>query len=406
MGESQIFQMGTNSISVTLGLGSDPYHQRLPAVLLRYGMLRRLLRFGPELEVLDADGTDSLKVLRRFPEYKAANRFLWALWRRLPGTGTSQLPKVASCWIADRLASRYVPQSTIFHGWLAVSLECLKRAKRQGAITIVQNPTLHLRRWQDEVLAECKRFGIKPRNCGSILPISLIRRAQREYEMCDRIIVLSSVAKRSFEQFGYAYKAVVVSPGIDHVFFCPPVKPPARPIFRACYVGRIEVAKGVGYLLEAWKRLALVRAELLLIGEIQPEVKALLRRYTSTNVKLLGGLPPSGVAEHYRHSSTLILPSVNEGMGLVLLEAMACGLPVIATDKTGAPDCVTDRKEGFVIPARDAEALAERILWCYQHPDEMGTMGRAARARVEGEFTLSHYEDRQIALYRSLVGPP
>jgi glycosyltransferase involved in cell wall biosynthesis len=397
-------QMQTNSISVTLGLGSDPHHKRLPEVLLRHGMLRRMLRFGPELEVLDPDGTGSLKVRRRFPEYKMVNRFVWATWKRLPGTGSSQLPKVATCWLADRLASVYVPPSNIFHGWLAVCLACLKAAKRQDAITIVQNPTLHLQHWQDEVMVERNHFGIDPRICGSVLPTSLIRRVQREYEMCDSIIVLSSVAKRSFEQFGYANKTIVVSPGVDHLFFRPTAKPSARTLFRVCYVGRVEVAKGIGYLLDAWKRLALAGAELLLIGEIQPEGKALLGKYLSNNVKLLGWLPPQELAEHYRQSSILVLPSVNEGMGLVLLEAMACGLPVIASDRTGAPDCVADGKEGFVIPARDVEALTETILWCYRHPDAIMAMGSAARARVEREFTLSHYEDRQIALYRSLVG--
>ncbi|MGH7869324.1 MAG: glycosyltransferase family 4 protein, partial [Candidatus Dormibacteraceae bacterium] len=323
--------MQTESISVTLSLGSDPHLKRLQAVLQRNGMLRRLLSFGPELEVLDPNGTASLKVLRRFPEYKVVNRLLWAAWKRLPGTGRSQLPKVATCWLADRLASKYVPPCSIFHGWLAVCLACLKAAKRQGAITIVQNPTLHLQQWQDEVMAECGHFGINPRNCWTILPTSLIRRAQREYELCDKIIVLSSVARRSFEQFGYDNKTVVVWPGVDHLLFSPPVKYSPPSLFRACYVGRIEVAKGVGYLLQAWKRLRLDRAELLLVGAIQPEMKPLLAEYASANVKLAGWLPPEEVAERYRQSSIFAFPSVNEGMGLVLLEAMACGLPVIAT---------------------------------------------------------------------------
>lgn len=395
--------MQTDSISVTLSLGSSPYQRRLPAILLRQGILRRVLSFGSELEVQDPDGTGSLRVVRRFREYKLANRYLWAAWRRLPGTGSSQLPKFATCWLADRLASRYVPPSSIFHGWLAVSLACLQRAKERGAITIVHNPTLHLQHWQDEVNAECNRFGLNVRNCTSVLPTLLIRRAQHEYEICDKIVVLSSVARKSFDQFGYADKTVVVWPGVDHLFFSPPVKRSPPTLFRVCCVGRIEAAKGIGYLLEAWKRLGLARAELLLVGEIQPEVKPLLQRYAGTNVNIAGWQSLDSVAECYRQSSIFVLPSVNEGLANVVLEAMACGLPVIATEKTGAPDCITDRKEGFVVPARNVDALSESILWCYQHPDETRAMGMAARARVEQEFTLSHYEERQIYLYRSLV---
>jgi glycosyltransferase involved in cell wall biosynthesis len=91
-----------------------------------------------------------------------------------------------------------------------------------------------------------------------------------------------------------------------------------------------------------------------------------------------------------------------EGLANVLLEAMASGLPVVATDRSGALDCVTAGKDGFVVPAGNVDALAEAIFWCYQHRDKTMAMGKAARTKIEQQFTLSHYEDRQIALYRSL----
>lgn len=397
--------MQSKTISVTLSLGSAPHQKRLPAALLRQGMLHRVLSFGPDLEVLEVNGSGSLKVLRRFPQYMIVDRLLSRGWKLLPGAGSSQSGSVASCWLADRLQSKYVSPSNIFHGWSGVCLACLRKAKRQGAITIVQNPTLHLQQWRDEAMAECSQFGINPRNCGAVPPTLLIRRVQREYELCDKIIVLSSVARRSFEQFSYADKPVVVWPGVDHLFFSPPAKPAPPPSsFRVCYVGRVEVAKGVGYLLQAWRRLGLSHAELMLVGEVKPEMKPLLGDCANANIKLAGLLPPLDVVERYRQSNLFVFPSANEGMGMVILEAMACGLPVIATEKTGALDCVTDGKEGFVVPARDVDALADSILWCYQHPVETMAMGRAARIKVERQFTLSHYEDRQIAMYRSLFG--
>ena len=390
-------------LSVTLALGTDAYQQGLPAALLRQGMLARVLSFGSDLAVLDPNRAGRLEVVKRFPEYRLVNRILWAGWRRLPGTGHSQLPKVASTWLADRLISRFVPAAAVFHGLMGASAACLKAARRLGAVTIVENPALHLQQWQDEVIAECRRFGIRPRDCSAVLPASLIRRARREYELCDKIMVLSSVARRSFETFGDAAKTVVVPPGVDHVFFAPPPGPKPPALFRACYVGRIEVAKGVGYLLQAWKRLALPRAELLLVGEVKPEMESLLSRYADDHVRLAGALPPAEVASCYRESTVFVFPSVNEGLALVLLEAMASGLPVIASDKSGAEDCVAQGTEGFVVGARDADALADRILWCYEHPEEAASMGRAARARIEQQFTLEHYAERQIACYRALT---
>ena len=94
---------------------------------------------------------------------------------------------------------------------------------------------------------------------------------------------------------------------------------------------------------------------------------------------------------------------MNEGLAQVLLEAMASGLPLVASDYSGAADLITHGKEGFIFPVRDVDRLAEAILWCYQHCDETQAMGRAARAKIESQFTLEHYNQRQIALYRSLA---
>jgi colanic acid/amylovoran biosynthesis glycosyltransferase len=79
-------------------------------------------------------------------------------------------------------------------------------------------------------------------------------------------------------------------------------------------------------------------------------------------------------------------------------------LPVVATELSGACDCVSEGKEGLIVPARDVDRTAEAIQWCYQHRDETRGMGRAARARIESQFTLDHYNQRMILLYRELAG--
>jgi len=81
-------------------------------------------------------------------------------------------------------------------------------------------------------------------------------------------------------------------PVLTPEFFCSPSMPKVDSIFRACFVGRVEPAKGVGYLLQAWNRLALPNAELLLVGEIKPEMNSLLRRYADSTVRLTGIVTP------------------------------------------------------------------------------------------------------------------
>ncbi|HKV49375.1 MAG TPA: glycosyltransferase family 4 protein, partial [Candidatus Acidoferrales bacterium] len=300
--------------------------------------------------------------------------------------------------------SDWIPPCSIFHGWMGLSLASLRTAKQKGAMTVLENAGRHPRHWHQAGVEECLRFGIKPRERSTTLPSLLIRRMKREFELCDRVVVPSTIAYRSFAEFGMAHKTVIVPTGVDTNAFSPRPRQENRDVFRACFVGRVELAKGAGYLLQAWKRLALPNAELLLVGEVKPEMNALLRTHADASVRMTGIVPPQKLAEHYRESDVFVFPSVNEGLAQVLLEAMSSGLPVIASDYSGAVDCVTDGKEGFVIPVRDVDRLAEAILWCYQHRDETRAMGIAARAKIETQFTLEHYNQRQIALYRDLTG--
>jgi glycosyltransferase involved in cell wall biosynthesis len=394
-------------VKVTLTLGSQACQRHLASTLLRRGMLSRVLSFGVELEISDPDGANALKQVRRYPHYRLAKRILCAAWRRLPGARYyyRHFPVVLSITYADWLLSRQLPASDIFHGFSALSLAGLRAAKRNGAVTMIENPTMHPRDWQKIVLEECEAFGIRPSECRTLLPAALIRRMEEEYEICDFIVVPSAVARDSFSHAGYSAKALVVNAGIDHHFFKPSSLPASREIFRVCYTGRVELAKGVVYLLQAWKQLGLKNAELVLIGEVAPEMKSLIQKYATPNVTFTGFLPPSRVADWYRDSDVFAFPSLNEGLARVLLEAMAAGLPVVATGSSGAEDCVTPGEDGTIVPARDAGALAEALLWHSQNREATQAMGKAARAKIEARFTLSKYEERMICIYNSSIQP-
>jgi glycosyltransferase involved in cell wall biosynthesis len=396
--------MPQGPISVTLGIGSAPYQKTLAASLLRAGMLRRVLNSGLYLEIQDPGPDGSLQTIKRFPFNRQVIRVFWGTWRRLPRKLRLRPPIMVNVLLADHFWSDWIPPCSIFHGWMGLSLASLRSAKQKGAMTVLENAGRHPRHWHQAGVEECLRFGIKPRERSTTLPSLLIRRMKREFELCDRVVVPSTIAYRSFAEFGMEHKTVIVPTGVDTNAFSPRPRQENRDVFRACFVGRVELAKGAGYLLQAWKRLALPNAELLLVGEVKPEMNALLRTHADSSIRMTGIVPPQKLAEHYRESDVFVFPSVNEGLAQVLLEAMSSGLPVIASDYSGAVDCVTDGKEGFVIPVRDVDRLAEAILWCYQHRDETRAMGIAARAKIETQFTLEHYNQRQIALYRDLTG--
>jgi glycosyltransferase involved in cell wall biosynthesis len=393
-------------LKVTLSLGSQSFQKAVALRLLRDGMLSRVLSLGIDAEILEPDGDGGLNVVRHYSHYRQFNRILWAAWRRLPGSKFSRhFPVVISTTYADWLLSRKLSPCDIFHGWNGVCFASLRAARRNGAVTMIENPSMHPRDWQKAVLAECGTFGVRRSECRAVLPSALIRRMEAEFAIGDYIVVPSTIARDSFVRAGWGKKALVVHAGIDAEFFKPSPTLESREVFRVCYTGRVEIAKGVAYLLQAWKQLGLPKAELVLIGEVAAEMQSLVREYATPNVRFMGFLPADRVADWYRNSDVFAFPSVNEGLARVLLEAMACGLPVIATKASGAEDCVTPGADGTIVPERDPGALADAILWHFENRDALRAMGGTARAKIESRFTVAHYVERMMRTYCSLLKP-
>ena len=388
-------------MKIELSVGSQAFQRQLALTLARRGMLSLVFSYG-DMEVLEPDGRAGLRLVRRYSHYRLGNRIMWAAWRRLPWSKYSRhFPVVLSATYADWLLSRNLAACDVFHGWNGMSLACLRAARRMNAVTIVENPSMHPRAWQRIVLQECDRFGIRPSECRAVLPEALIRRMEAEFDLCDFIVVPSAVARESFGDPRYSGKAQVIHACVDHFFFKPSEVSRRDDTFRVCYAGRVEIAKGVAYLLQAWKELGLTNAELVMIGEVAPEMASLVHKHATPNVTFTGFLPADRVRDWYCRSDVFAFPSVNEGLARVLLEAMAAGLPIVATPASGAADCVTPGKDGTIVPARDPRGFAEALLWHFQNRDAAKEMGKAARATIEGRFTVAHYEQRSIDFYRS-----
>lgn len=173
----------------------------------------------------------------------------------------------------------------------------------------------------------------------------------------------------------------VVPYGVDLEQFHPPAEPPAGP-FRVLFVGQLTQRKGVKYLLEAWRELALPKAELVLVGRGHVD-RQLLRPYEGSFRLELNVHSRARMRSLYQGSHVFCMPSLTESFGLVYLEAMACGTPVIGTPNTGAADVVRDGRDGFLVPIRRIEPLKERLLWCYENQAALMSFRAEARRRAE-----------------------
>jgi len=123
-------------------------------------------------------------------------------------------------------------------------------------------------------------------------------------------------------------------------------------------------------------------------------------------VNLLGGVTPADVLARLQATDIFVLSSVGEGISNAALEAMASGVPVVTTNTGGMPEAISDGVEGFVVPMRDAPALAERIAQLAGDRELRARMGRAARARAEAEFSLERQASVFEQIYRSVAEAP
>jgi len=112
----------------------------------------------------------------------------------------------------------------------------------------------------------------------------------------------------------------------------------------------------------------------------------------------------SDIAELMNAFDVFVLSSVSEGISVTLVEAMACGLPVVATDVGGNPEVVLDGKTGFLVPPQDPDAIAQKIIELLKRPNLRSTMGRAGRARAEEVFSIHKSVERYENLYKEVIG--
>jgi len=326
-----------------------------------------------------------------------AKAVMQKIWDRLYFVNRHASIDNFSSGIFDSQAARFIVPSDIFLGWSGFSLLSLRRAKVLGAITIVERCSTHIGFQRDILKEEYTRLGIAPR-----LPNKgIIEKELKEYHEADFISVPSSFAKGTFINRNIPANKLICTPyGVDTDIFKP--APKNDKVFRIIYVGSLSVRKGIHYLLEAISQLKLPKIELWLIGSVDQEARSFLKKYNGT-FKYFGHIDFYKLYEYYSQGSVFVLPSIEDGLAHVILQAMACGLPVICTNNSGGGDVVRNGVDGFVIPARDSKALKDTITYCYENPAICKEMGVNAMGTVLADFKWEDYSKKVTVLYNMLI---
>jgi len=321
-------------------------------------------------------------------------------WRQLSRITASLFnPQYLIFELYDRHASWHlrVP-GDIFVGLSGCCLYSLRRARRLGAKTVVERGSSHMLYQRQILTEEYRKFGL----VREVVHPQVVERELTEYQEADYISVPSTYVKETFVGQGIPAAKLIQTPyGVDLSSFHP--VPKQDKIFRIIHCGGLSIRKGVPYLLQAFSELRLKDAELWLIGSITDEIKPFLRRFSSPAIIHKGPFPEKDLYRYYSQGSVFCLASVEEGLAMVQAQAMACGLPVICTTNTGGADLVREGRDGFILSIRDVEALKEKILYFYEHPEAGRDMGESARLRVQAGYSWSDYGHKMIVAYQNIA---
>jgi starch synthase len=291
----------------------------------------------------------------------------------------------------NRLAELLKPTDTDLIVPAGAALAALRRARELSVRGWLDCPTAH-HGYAWRLLTEELR--LQPEFAATMQYPAASQRAadrlDREIDVADELIVLSSFQLRTYQEEGVpAPRLHLVPLGVDVDLFRPLRRRQPDP-FTIGFVGQVTQRKGVSYLVQAFESLRPLGARLLVVGRpIGP-------RDPWFRSGIVHRLPVarSTLPEVYAEMDVVVLPSLIEGFGLTALEAMACGVPVIVSENTFASDIVTDGVDGYVVPIRDAAAIADRIERLMN--DDALRLEMGANARAAAEHHSWHAFGRQI----------
>lgn len=361
----------------------------------------QLSRFN-RLEVLIADYPRSYPIQFGIPRQKIkpliALGFITHGWTRIRRLLHPKIRVHLDRFISS-LASRWIawniPKNCqFFIGMSSFMLESIKYCQRNQIPSVVEHASLHLADQNRFVAEEAKRWGITL-SSENFTPDWVIQKENLEFSICTKIFCVSNLVKSSLIANGVDEGKIFVNfLGVDLSKFKPAPKNISEK-FNVLQVGGIALAKGVLTLLDAFHRLEGLKQLHFAGGGIETSgIQEKITAMSSPLVTFHGSLKFEELLKTYQMADVFVLASVADGFGLVVAQAMACGLPVIVSENVGAKDIVIDGVNGFVVKAGDPVALANRLQYLQHNPDKRIQMGLAALESVKNGFTWNDYGDR------------
>src|SRR6185295_13368886 len=342
----------------SLGTMAVDYYCDLGAPRFRWipeGRIKKYLRkrYHPPLDSRRVRVRLLPSIITKFATGKARDsqtRDRWVFWHN------AQFDR----WVASNLP-RF---GNLAFGYESSSLLTFRRAIESGVPRVLYQPIACAEKSATLLEEERRRF---PALAGTLrynwFPEEELDRRREERQLADAILCASSFTRDSLIEAGVEPGKIFVEPyGVDQSVFAPSQE--KFPRFSVAWASSFTQTKGIGYLLEALAREPVPGMELVLAG-YPYGVDAVAPYENRIRVRRLGHISRQEIGKMMGRCHAHVFPTLIEGFGRNIIEAMASGLPVVTTGHCAGPDLIEDGVTGFIVPIRDVDAICEKLAWIY-----------------------------------------
>jgi starch synthase len=318
-------------------------------------------------------------------------------------------------WFAER-AANYLSGSELIHGWSQWSEPSFRWAKENKVPTVLERSSAHILEQNSLLSSEYKRFGLK----WIATHRKIVQMELKEYELSDSVAIPSLFVEKTFHKRGFpATKLFRNNLGVNLSCFKAskkPESPSSNGGLKIIFAGSISLRKGIPDLLEGFNQLDSRESTLTLLGGITRELESLFQD-KSEQIRLLGHIPQKELLSHYQQNHCFVMASVEEGMAMVQMQALACGLPLVCTTNTGGEDLlmlsgdlgkpdVLGIKQfpcGFLIPVHSPKAISHCLRRFINEPKLWETMRNEALKLAGEKLSWEKYGRRSMENYTRLL---
>lgn len=289
-----------------------------------------------------------------------------------------------------------LPEFDVVQAIAGYGVEMFQKVSGRRCLKVADCPNSHPDNLRTIWQGECDRWSPGEK---VPIPVWMFARMKKDIECADVVLCPSEFVKESIIERGVDESRCVVNPfGVDVSIFQPREESPRKPRF--VVVGTICLRKGHHYLFQAFDevRKKLPEAELVVVGDYKSDFRGVRSRWQGSFTHYRGLSHPE-LAKLLVACSAFVLPSLEEGFARVIIEAMAAGLPIVATHESGASTLVRDGSEGLIVPSRDVAALSAAMIRVVEDEGINRAMGKAAAERGGSGNSWQNYGDRLLAEY-------